>query len=927
MLSRLLQHPLRSPLCWWILLASGGLGAQLPVHTPVDLNRGQEAGSLALHTEVLLEADHDYRAHGALPTAVPFRQPAVGASVGPGSYVWQRVGVVNSAERAVDYFVMPNRRVDSIWLYVVDTDGSLMHQDHYYTGGSSPVQLVSVWPGTFHLYLRPGERASVLLRTFYRHGWAETRAAELTFAPVRVTVNNKMQAVGWHSLYTGLTIAIALLSLLSYGLFRNRAFIYFALVNLSFAGYFLDANLLLGLVGMNGVENGDYGYLSHFIANIIIWLTCFGTAYVRLPFRMPRYFRFLVVLSCLAVLGQYLPGWLGLSRVAIANTANFSLLIWIFATMAPIGRLALQGQRSGIRLLSATLLLLLPGVVFIVQIIANATYNSYTLIAFELGTLGFSGVVFAGLYTEVNQIRTKARTVAAQNELNTRFFANISHAFRTPLTLIMGPLEQLLRRHSSGSEEERLLRVAHENAQRQLQLVNRVLQLSRLEADADTLQLETMNLVSFVRRATLAFSSIASQRGVTLRLPTFPGEVAIRIDRGKVEDILYNLLSNALKFTPSGGEVAVSIATEKGEVSISISDTGTGIRKDRLANIFDRFIQSESGQGQGSSGSGLGLSLVRELVRLHGGRVYAESEWGSGAVFTVVLPLAELQGAAQVKPDQQPELSTLPLHAAATLPTGADPADAPLVLVVEDNADLRNLIRYTLRDIYRVAEAVNGEEGLQLAAKLQPALIVSDVMMPVMDGYELCRTLKEQLATSHIPVILLTAKASAEARIEGLDTGADDYLTKPFNDLELLARVRNLLETRRVLRQRYADRIELRPTEVATTPVDADFLQQVMETVEAELANEDFKVKDLSRSLGLSSASLNRKLRSLLGQSTKQFVQSVRLQRAVDLLNGRELNVAEVADQCGFSSSAYFIRAFREKYGHTPGSLLRDEVG
>lgn len=853
-----------------------------------------------------------------------FREASNG-DVPPGSYLWQRLALTNQGHSPGELFVEIPGQVDSLWFYVVNQDGALLERSVRSEFSPRTDHYLTFMPGMLHCTVRAGETLTLYVRSYHESHLPELEAATVKISPVSTAVNRRLHAVGWHALYAGLMIAVALLSLLNYWLFRERAFIYFALVNLSFAGYFSDANLMLGLLGLDGMETGGFGMLSHLIANLIVWITCFCTAYIKLPCEYPRYFRFVVLMAFVAVAAQYVFSWIDLGVDTTVLLANTAILLWIVTLVGPIVVLGFTGKKTARQLLTATAVLGVPGVLYIIDITLNGGIGGPLLVLFELSTIGYTILIFARLYTEVNAIRAEARTVARQNELNTRFFANISHEFRTPLTLIMGPIERLMDRYSSESEDGKLLRLAHTNAKRQLNLVNRVLQLSRLEANEDELQVVSVDLAALINSTVQAFSALAEQRGIRLGFSADPAAIPASVDRSKVEEALLNLLSNALKFTPAGGSVRISVLEQNGEAVIHVIDDGIGIRSDRLPIIFDRFAQTDGGLSQGTTGSGLGLSLVRELIRLHGGRVSADSELGKGTVFTIHLPLGrELasdvaaehsDGIGDRVPAPDQELSEL---------SGGE-GERPLVLVVEDNRELRQFIRYTLQGHYRIAEAIHGEQGIEMATRLQPAVILSDVMMPVVDGYELLKTIKSQFDTSHIPVILLTARASTEARLEGLGAGADDYITKPFNDRELLARIRNLIQSRKLLREKFATASELEVNHLATTPQDEEFLLRAVDTVKDNLSSPHFKVQDFAVAMQMSKASLNRKLRGLLDQSSNQFIQSIRLKSAYELINSQRYRVAEVAEMTGFSSSAYFIRLYRERYGSTPGNALRRE--
>lgn len=854
-----------------------------------------------------------------------FRTPQSGRLVEETNYhCWLRLVLDNTHSAAAgSHLLSVNRDADSTWIYLVDEHDRVTQTHHWYEGENEVTSYLTFSPNTFEVVLPPGTSQRIYVRAFYRQPWSESQLAAASASRLRSRLNQQIRLIGWNSFYTGLMLCISVIGIFGYGLFRERVFLYFALVTLSFALYFADSNLLQHLLGIERDSPDGFGWMRFTISSIVVSLTLLLSRYVDLRGHFSRFYPFVIAAAVVAVAAQFVPGWLGWHVISIVMTANLCLMFWMLSCIAPIVALGYRGDPSARRLLWATMALLLPSFLYILLLMIHDSIRVWAEVSFQLGTLGFSALLFGGVYAQVSAIRSRAKALNDQNELRSRFFTNISHEFRTPLTLIMGPLEEVIQRQADGSEEKRLLNMAYRNAERQLGLINQVLQLSRLEARQERLELQTFDLLPELRRLLDSFSTVAEQRGISLRFTGENAEFFVQADREKLEHIVLNLLSNALKFTPPGGTVTLSIRRVKRSAVVQVIDTGEGIAPDHIDNIFDRFSRSEEGGAAG--GSGIGLSLVRELVRLHGGTVYAESTVGEGTTLTFTLPVT--RGLTVDTAPQSPTAVTQATvdHTVAAPDQLATAIDRPLILVVEDNHDLRSLIRVALGDDFRVAEAGDGVEGLTEARKLSPALIITDVMMPKKDGFALCHAIKSELAISHIPVILLTAKSSTEARITGFGTGADDYLTKPFNHRELRARVHNLIDSRRQLRQRYAERIEVRPAEIATTPVDAEFLQRATATLEQQMENESYKVADFAHDLQMSSASLNRKLRALLDQSTNQFMQSVRLQRAADLLATGSHTVAEVAGLTGFGSSAYFIRAYREKYGHTPGSVLKQE--
>lgn len=543
---------------------------------------------------------------------------------------------------------------------------------------------------------------------------------------------------------------------------------------------------------------------------------------------------------------------------------------------------------------------------------------------------------------ELTMRRFETQKLQEIDSMKSRFFANISHEFRTPLTLILGPLDNMLLK-TRNENRRRELSLMQRNARRLQRLINQLLDLSKIEAGKMRLQAKEENIVALLNRIVQSFESQAKLKEIELAFSSPQDEINVYIDRDKIENIFYNLLSNALKFTPNAGEVSLNIAFSPDRLSqqteehrlrfieIAVADTGVGIPTNQLTKIFDRFYQVSEGRDDSSihahEGTGIDLALTKELVELHHGKIEVISQENKGTTFTVYLPL----GSAHLKQEEIGTANSTKFesvedadHAADGDVLAPEPAEplrrkkSSIILIVEDNADMRTYMRDCLRIRYRICEAVDGEDGLRRAIERIPNLIVSDVMMPKMDGFELCSRLKSDERTSHIPVILLTARASSESKIKGLELGADDYLIKPFETAELRSRVINLIEQRRKLREKFSRDIFVKPTEIAVSSYDQRFLQRVMKLIEQKLSEPDFNVIQLSDSIGMSRMQLHRKLHALTNQSASSFIRSVRLKRAADLLSQHYNNVAQIAFEVGFNNPSYFAECFRKQFGVLP---------
>lgn len=510
------------------------------------------------------------------------------------------------------------------------------------------------------------------------------------------------------------------------------------------------------------------------------------------------------------------------------------------------------------------------------------------------------------------------------DHLKSQFFANISHEFRTPITLIKGPLEKLFTIVKDKTARNELS-IMRRNANRLHRLINQLLDISALEVGKLELNPTTQDVVRLVRYFVQSFESQAKLKGIRLAFTSDTNELFASIDKNKMEDIVYNLVSNAIKFTGKGGAVDVHVSKRCMEIEeingwfeIRVTDSGIGIAPERVDHIFDRFYQVDDSYVRQAEGSGIGLSLTKELVELHGGSITVESAPGVGSVFIVRLPIGHVD-TSEIK-DEAVEFSTVIEELAPLIeePTASISKGKPLVLIVEDNPDLRAYIKDVLQNDYQFKEAPDGEAGFNLAQKIVPDLIISDVMMPKMDGYQLCTKLKTDQLTSHIPVILLTARASKESKLEGLETGADDYLIKPFDADELTVRVKNLIRQRRNLREQFAKKLSIEPSDIAVTSIDEAFIQKALSIVEEHMPDSDFNVDQFAQKMGASRMQMHKKFKGLTGQSTSEFIRTIRLKRAAQLLKQKSGSISEIAYQVGFNHLSYFAECFKKQFGVNP---------
>jgi signal transduction histidine kinase/ligand-binding sensor domain-containing protein/DNA-binding response OmpR family regulator len=559
-------------------------------------------------------------------------------------------------------------------------------------------------------------------------------------------------------------------------------------------------------------------------------------------------------------------------------------------------------------------------------------------------SVAFAGVRLWGVRQQSRQralerlVEERTATIADQAErlreldhLKTQFFANVSHELRTPLTLTLGPLRDSLDGRFGPLREELAgqVRLALQNAERLLGLVDQLLDIARLDAGRLKLRPRRGDLAELVRHRVEAFLPLAERREVDLSLEAPPEPVEADFDEAQLEKVFDNLLVNALKFTPRGGRVRVALDAPAGdaeEVEVSVEDDGPGIPADQLERVFERFYQG--GRGESGPGAGIGLALARQLAELHQGSIAVASEPGHGTRFTVRLKrrLGIAGGETEEPPPAAPQTGTPDLDDTRAAAEPAPSQDRTTVLVVDDNADIRAYVRRHLEPDYRVIEAGDGIQGLKRARSFLPDLVISDVMMPGLDGNALFRSLREDPELDLVPVILLTAKASAENRIQGLRDGVEDYLVKPFDPRELKARVDNLLASRRRLLERIgtppaSPPRSLRVSEIHVTPADESLLARVQAAVEERLGDPELTVESLAAALGWDRSYLLRKLRTLTGESPSALIRSLRLQRAEQLLRAGAGSVGEIAYSVGFKSVAHFSNAFQERYGERPSAF------
>ncbi len=517
----------------------------------------------------------------------------------------------------------------------------------------------------------------------------------------------------------------------------------------------------------------------------------------------------------------------------------------------------------------------------------------------------------------------EAERLKALDRLKSKFYVRLSHEFRTPLTLMMAPIEQLLQKLSDGPSRKQL-QAAKSSGDMLIRLTNQLLDLAKLQSGKMTLQVAEGELISFLRGVFFSFELLASEKDLRLEFRSEIDVCKLYTDYGKLEHVFYNLVGNAIKYTRTGGKVLLTckIDEQNHRVRVRLRDTGIGIPEEQLPHIFDPFYQVANDGVSHEGRSGIGLALVKEIVECLHGDIQVRSVQGEGTEFEVLLPMDPnvFQAGEFIDEDSREaaKVDTEPDHA-----SDAFPAESGLILIVEDHPDVRALIQQSLAVNYETIEADNGQLGFEMALSRIPDVIVSDVLMPIMDGFELCEKLRGDDRTNHIPIILLTARATAENRLAGLAHGADEYLVKPFSVTELQTRVRNILEQRSRLQVKFQRETLLRPADVDIPSADKQFIENIRDIIERHMGDEAFSVMRLAEEIGLSRSQLHRKCRAVIGQPASDLILQMRLDRAELLIRENAATISEIAYMCGFNTPNYFAQCFRKRFGSSPSEYRR----
>lgn len=563
-----------------------------------------------------------------------------------------------------------------------------------------------------------------------------------------------------------------------------------------------------------------------------------------------------------------------------------------------------------------------------------------TTYAYLLYALAITGLLLYSRYRGISKMKKKfaleqerqeAKRIQELDRMKLKFLTNLSHDFRTPISLIMGPTDQLIEAEGSPAKLEKLSMIRR-NARRLLNLVNQLLDFRKMEEHELKLQLTKGEFVSFLKEVTASFGDMSERKNIRFTFNSSIDRLDAYYDEDKMERILFNLLSNAFKFTLTGGHITVDL--QKAEslgneeytwVLINVTDTGIGIPADKKDLIFERFFQNDTSTAVLNQGSGIGLSITKEFIKLHGGTISVKSEPGKGCAFTIQIPLKRVPDTAsneQPAVQPEPEAPRNSLNGSPIMQEESNIDDSLSVLLVEDNDDFRFYMKDNLRNKYKVIEATNGKEGWQKALFNHPHLIVSDISMPEMDGIDLIKKIKSDKRTSHIPIILLTAINGQEQQIKGLETGANDYITKPFNFEVLNAKIKNLLHLKSTMQNTYSRQIKLTAAEPVVESADEKLLTEIVSYLENNLTNPQLSVENLSRQFRMSRSTFYSKLLELTGQTPVEYIRSFRLDRAAALMEKSTMTISEISYQVGFTTSNYFAKMFKNKFNMLPSEFI-----
>ncbi|MFN3850516.1 MAG: ATP-binding protein [Spirosomataceae bacterium] len=830
---------------------------------------------------------------------------------------WVKFDLKNTGVKSEDFvLIWTNPLVEQLDFYITDSTGKgFLHKQQKILTIEKEKKLIDQDP-SFALTLKQGEEKSIYFKITSKRGHYGTLRLHTKESYQKSLLNGFSS----QSFFNGLVIfRLFLVLVLSLFIIKDFAFRLYSLHTViktfAFWGY-------INIAGPWFTNDPDLAQKIDFVfynsvtlgAGIFVYYTQIRGKFSKIHSYLSFLIIGLTIFESIIVFFDYQWYWLKLGVYSIIFSALYFSIIYLVSIIRKISIEKYYAIPFILGLMSYALLY--------VRLLGWIEYAPLYSIAYFLffGEIFvfviFLGGIFRNAQQKLNFSIEQNNRLKDLDNLKTNFFANISHEFRTPLTLILAPAKDLV----NESPNNAAYQIIYRNANRLLELINQLLDITKIEAGQMNVELQKVNLSVYFRTLISSFTSLAQSKGITFEFIQNKNDAWANVDSDKIEKIITNLLSNAFKFTNNNKKVEVKIDYLPRQIVIQISDEGIGISEDKLDKIFDRFYQVESNTNRKFEGTGIGLALVKELVEVMKGQINVRSKEGLGTTFEVVLPIKyETQPADASTTEQisfRPAVSNLVTENSLKV---AESESEQILLIVDDNADIRTYIRGIFENEYRIVEAVDGKDGLAKANEQIPNLVISDLMMPEMDGFEFCKHMKTDEKTSHIPIIMLTAKANIESRIEGLELGADDYLIKPFHKEEIEVRVRNLIMIRENLKKQFSKEIvNLNPEEIKVNSVEAKFLNKIKEVVEANIVNQQFDVEQFAAAMNMSAVQLRRKMKSLTNFTVVEYVRNYRLQKAANLLKQKTASVSEIAYQVGFESLPYFSRVFQEHYGVPP---------
>ena len=838
---------------------------------------------------------------------------------------WVRFSLKNTNSANKDWIlVWTNPLVEQLDIYISDTTGQkFSHKQQKILTVEKEKKLIDQDP-TFAVDLSPNQRKNIYVKVTSKRGHYMT----LRLHSEKTYYKSKLEGYASQSFFNGLVIfRLFLVLTLSLFIINNFAFRLYSLHTVvktfAFWGY-------LNIAGPWFTDDPDIAKKIDFLfynsvtlgGGIFVYFTQIKGKFSKIHTIIAMTIIGLTIFESIVIFVDYQWYWLKLGVYSIIISAMYFSGLYLYSIVKKIAIEKYYAIPFILGMISYALLY--------IRLLGWIEYEPVYSIAYLLflGEIFVFVIFLGGIFRSAEQklhfsIEQNSRLKELDN-LKTSFFANISHEFRTPLTLILSPLKDLRREFP----EREVFRVMQQNAERLLALINQLLDLSKLEAGKMDMQLQKGDLAQFLNYLFSSFESLAQNKKILFQYEQSQLNYVVDFDKDKIEKVVTNLLSNAFKFTPQNGRVQVRVDYQKTQLLLKVHDFGIGIAPQRLPRIFDRFYQADSGDNRSYEGTGIGLALVKELVQVMKGSINVESKVGEGTIFTVILPMLEEPTTSKVQ-------ATVPISVPKELeimvterPTEAIMGDGKeVLLIVEDNPELRAYIREIFAPHYYLLEASDGQEGLEKAIEELPDVIICDLMMPRLDGFGFCKAMKKNELTNHIPIVMLTAKATLTDRLEGLELGADDYLSKPFDRDELQVRVRNLIRQRQVLLQKYGKinqpetllKSEIEENSVPQNrTIDAQFLQKCEETLMKHLGESGFDVERFAEAMTISSVQLRRKLKAITGQGVIEYVRNFRLEKAAEMLANKTETVSEVAYKVGFESLSYFSKVFFEKYEKNP---------